>query len=384
MSLKPAWNRKMIKQSNKPPKLANALLKRLSPPHLGETALGDYDEMFVWKAEQNGTASAKLWYWEQALHSIPFFLYWGAVLLNNYMKIAWRNIKRHKTYSMINIAGMALGIACCILILLWIQDEMSWDRFHDHARNIYLVTQKQYDGHLTPVTPAPLASHLKNEYPEVRNATRFMNYKLQVKSGDRSFSEEPVLVDPSFFQMFSYDFIHGHPDTALSSLNSMVITEQLAVKLFDRENPLGKTITVNNRYDFEVSGLIENVPPNSIFQFDCVLPIQFILQRRLQDDWSSSNLWTYVQLEADSPFQNVNQKMAGIVKSRDPENEAELDLKPLIQPGQGSRFAKGDRSQKKQPDETVFWRIVFVFLERGWLRHFLGFSFSSNLQQPVG
>ena len=201
--------------------------------------------MFAWKAEKEGRASARLWYWKQALHAVPFSLYWGAVMLNSYIKIAWRNIKRHKAYSMINIIGMALGMACCILIFLWIQDEMSWDRFHGNGQNIYLVTQKQYDGHLTPVTPVPLASHLKNEYPEVRNATRFMSYyKLQLKSGDSIFAEEPVLVDPSFFQIFTYDFIQGHPETALSVSNSMVITEELAAKLFDRENPLGKTITV--------------------------------------------------------------------------------------------------------------------------------------------
>ena len=316
----------------RPPKLAQILLKRLSPPHLAETALGDFDELFSWKAEEIGTSRAKLWYWKQALQSILLSFYWAGILLNNYLKIAWRNVKRHKLYSFINIAGMAMGIACCILILLWVHQEMSWDRFHEHANEIYLVSQKQYDGHLTPVTPAPLATFLKAEFPEVKNAARYMMYsKLQLKYGDKSFSEDPIIVDSAFFQIFSYDFIKGIPDTALNGSNSILITEELAAKFFGQDNPLGKTITVNNRTDFEVKGVIKSVPRNSTFQFDCVLPFQLIAQGRSQDNWRNSYLWTYVQLQSNSPYRDFNQKIAGSVKQHDPENEAELNLQPLTQ-----------------------------------------------------
>lgn len=294
--------------------------------------MGDFDELFNWKAEEIGTSRAKLWYWKQALQSIPLSFYWAGILLNNYLKIAWRNVKRHKAYSFINIAGMAIGIASCILILLWIQEEMSWDRFHENANEIYLVSQKQYDGHLTPVTPSPLASFLKAEFPEVNNAARYITYsKLQLKYGDKSFSENPIIVDSAFFQIFSYDFIKGNPDTALNSIHSILITEKLGAKLFGQDDPFGKTITVNNSSDFEVKGVIKNIPRNSIFQFDCVLPFQMIAQERPQDNWKSSYLWTYIQLQSNSPYRDFNQKIAGAVKQRDPGNEAELYLLPLTQ-----------------------------------------------------
>lgn len=322
----------MKKYIKNPPKLAQALLKRLSPRHLGETALGDFDEMFSWKAEESGTLRAKLWYWRQVVQSIPLSFFWGAVMLRSYLKITWRNVKRHKAYSFINIAGLALGIACCILILLWVQEEVSWDRFHENANDLYRVSQKQYDGHLTPVTPIPLASYLKTEFPEVKNAARYKMFsRLQLKYGDNSFAERPVIADPSFFQIFTYDFIKGNPESALNSPSSMVITEKLAVRLFGQEDPFGKAITVNNRLDFEVTGVIKSVPLNSIFQFDCVLPFQLITQGRPQDNWRNSNLWTYIQLKKNSSYQDFNQKIAGVVKQHDPENKAELNLQPLTQ-----------------------------------------------------
>jgi ABC-type antimicrobial peptide transport system permease subunit len=320
-------------KSKKAPKLAKALLKRLSPSHLEDTALGDYDEIFRLKMEQRGSFRAKLWYWQQALRSIPVSTFWGLVMLRNYLTVTWRNIKRHKAFSLINIAGLAIGIACCILILLWIQDELSWDRFHENAKNIYQVSQKQYDGHLTPVTPLPLADHLKTEFPEVVNATRYlMYYKLQLKYGDKSFSERPLIADPAFFQMLSFDFVKGDPNNAFTSLRSMVITEELALKLFGQEDPLGKSISgVDNRSDYTISGVIKNVPHNSTLQFDCVLPLELVAQRRRPDDWGSSYLWTYVQLQKNSSYQEFNKKIADIVNQRARQNKAELFLQPLTQ-----------------------------------------------------
>ena len=322
------WSQKSIKA----PKLARTILRRLSPSHLGESALGDFDELFSLKAEQQGSIRAKLWYWKQALQSIPFSFFWGMVMLRNYLKITWRNVKRNKAYSLINIAGLALGIACCILILLWIQDELSWDRFHENAENIYRVSQRQYNGHLTPVTPLPLADYLKAEYPEVVNAVRYLKYtKLQLKYGNNSFSESPLIADPSFFRMLSFDFIKGDPNDAFPTLQSLVITEELAGKLFGQEEALGKSISINNQADYTISAVIKDIPHNSSFQFDCVLPFQLVSQNRREDDWGNNFLWTYIQLQENSSYKEFNQKIAGIVNQRASQNEAELYLQPLTQ-----------------------------------------------------
>ncbi len=254
-------------------------------------------------------------------------------MLRNYLTITWRNIKRHKAYSLINIAGLAIGIACCISILLWIQDELSWDRFHKNAANIYQVSQKQYDGHLTPVTPLPLADYLKTEFPEVVNAARFLKYnKLQLRYGEKSFSERPLIADPSIFQMLSFDFIKGDPKNAFTSQHSMVITEELALKLVGQEDALGKSIrSPENHSDYTISGVIKNVPCNSTLQFDCVLPLEIAIRGRRQDDWGSSYLWTYVQLQKNSSYREFNQKILDIVNQRARQNKAKLFLQPFTQ-----------------------------------------------------
>ena len=289
--------------------------------------------MFRLRVEQQGPFGARLWYWIQALQSIPLSFFWGLVMLRNYLTVTWRNIKRHKAFSLINISGLAIGIACCILIFLWVQDELSWDRFHKNAKNIYQVSQKQYDGHLTPVTPLPLAGYLKTEFPEVVNAARYLKYqKLELRYGDRSFSERPLFADPAIFQMLSFDFIKGDPENAFTSLYSIVITEELALKLFGQEDALGKSISgVKNQSDYTISGVIKNVPHNSTLQFDCVLPFEIAVRGRRQDDWGSSNLWTYVQLQKNSSYQEFNQKILDIVNQRARQNKAKLFLQPLTQ-----------------------------------------------------
>jgi hypothetical protein len=128
----------------------------MSPPHLEETFLGDHDEMFALMAERHGPLRANLWYWKQAARAIAFSLFWSGVMFKSYLMITWRNLKRHKAYSLINISGLALGIACCILILMWVQDELSWDRFHENSESIFRIVQEQHDGHVTPVTPDAL------------------------------------------------------------------------------------------------------------------------------------------------------------------------------------------------------------------------------------
>ena len=173
-----------------PPAPAGAVLRRFSPPHLEETLLGDHEEMFALMAERHGRLRAGLWYWKQALQAILFSLFWGGIMFANYIKTALRHTKKNKSFSLINISGLALGIACCLLILMWIQDELSWDRFHENSGNIFRVVQRQQDGHLTPVTPDALAPHLEAEYPEVENAvrSRLLN-KIQLQSAQTAQAE---------------------------------------------------------------------------------------------------------------------------------------------------------------------------------------------------
>jgi predicted permease len=302
----------------------------MSPPHLEETFLGDHDEMFALMAERHGPLRANLWYWKQAAQAIAFSLFWSGVMFKSYLMITWRNLKRHKAYSLINISGLALGIACCILILMWVQDELSWDRFHENSESIFRIVQEQHDGHVTPVTPDALALHLKAEYPEVVNAARYKYLnKIQLQYGGNSFAEMPIVVDPNFFEIFSFPFVKGSPEAALGKPRSIVLTEEAAAKLFGRDDPLGKTVIVNNRSPLEVTGVIKNIPSNSSFEFSWALPFQLLTGGRTENDWADSSSWTHVRLREGVSGQDVESRISGIVSDRDPQNKAQLRLQPL-------------------------------------------------------
>jgi putative ABC transport system permease protein len=249
----------------------------------------------------------------------------------NYVKIAWRNIKRYKGYSFINIFGLAVGLACCILILLWVQDELSYDRFHTNAENLYrIVTEFHKTEPVTHYWPvcAPLAPAIKNEYPEITKATRFTQLRRGqlVKYADKNFLEPRIcLTDPDFFSMFTFIFLEGDPQTALSEPNSIVLLESASTKYFGDENPIGKVLNINKRHDFIVTGVLEEIPENSTLQFDFLLPFirieDFEQAWAVLDNWSLSGFATYVQLEKMASSEDLENKIAYYLKKHVPESE---------------------------------------------------------------
>ncbi|NIM57704.1 MAG: FtsX-like permease family protein [Candidatus Aenigmarchaeota archaeon] len=256
-------------------------------------------------------------------------------MLKNYLKIALRNIRRYKGYSFINIAGLAIGMACCILILLWVQDELSYDRFHENADYIYRVIQDiNFADHSTTwaITQGPLGPSLKEDFPEIINTTRITSRRFRLTYNDKSFDERPGMADGSIFEMFSFPLIKGDPATALSDPNSIVMTEETAKKYFGSEEPLGKTIKADNRWDFQVTGILKEVPHNSHLQFDYLIP--FIFGRELNytvDNWRNSQFRTYVQLQKGIPAQEVIQKISGYLDEKPTlEKDARLNLQPLV------------------------------------------------------
>ncbi len=201
-------------------------------------------------------------------------------MFKNYIKTAIRNILGQKTYSLINIAGLSLGMACSILIMLWVHDELNYDRFHKNADSIYRVVEDQYysDGtyHVT-VTPFPVGPAFKEELPEVIDATRLCwNVGFLMRYGDKAFFETGIRpVDPSFLDMFTFPFVRGDAATAFDNTRSIVITEELAQKYFGNDDPIGKIFSANNKYDFVVTGVMTDVPPNSSLEFDMLIPFEF-------------------------------------------------------------------------------------------------------------
>ena len=253
-------------------------------------------------------------------------------LIWNYLKIALRRIKRQKSYSFINIFGLAIGMACFILIVLWIQNELSFDKFHTNKDRLFRIQNKHSNGNCVNSLTYALTPVLKEKYPEVEEAARVWPWhRSLVKYKDKSFDEENYyLTDPDFFKMFSFPFIHGSPETALPDKYSVVLTQKAAQRYFGNENPLGKILYLAaHDADFKVTGVITNIPSNSHMQFDMVSRVEWLGEDRLArwEEWVAS---AYVLLHPDATADSVNTKIAGIYKEYiDPDYDVEPVLQPL-------------------------------------------------------
>lgn len=250
-------------------------------------------------------------------------------MLKSYFITAFRNAIRHKGYSFINIAGLSLGIAGCMLILVYVLTELSFDRYHTNANNIYRVGIDANIGGQDaklPISNAPLMPVLLKDYPEVINAVRIRKTsRMPVKIGDKNFYEENIAyADASMFAVFTHPMIYGDPETALKEAHSVVLTETMARKYFPNPlhekgyaNPVGQTIKFNNGDDFQVTGVIEDVPDNSHFTFDFLLSFQTLYTRNPQhlENWMSFNYYTYLHLSEDTDYLVFQGKMAQVVQT---------------------------------------------------------------------
>lgn len=322
----------------KPPRAALWILKRFVFPYTELPLIGDLEEEFRLHVSEGERTKARARFWLQVVKSLPFmfrnFIYWSGQMLKNYMKIAWRNLRRHRAYSFINISGLAIGMACCMLILLWVQDELSFDRFHENANDIYRIIQDiNFSDHSTSwaINQGPLGPSLENDFPEIIDSCRMTGRGVTITYGDMRYDEVLGMVDGSFLSMFSFPLVQGNPETALSDPQSIVFSEEMAEKYFPDENPLGQTVRVDNRFDFLVTGVIETMPLNSHFRYDFLIPFVFGREWNYTvDSWGNSSFNTYVQLQNGVPAQDVIQKISGYLFDKPTiEKDARLNLQPL-------------------------------------------------------
>ena len=242
------------------------------------------------------------------------------VLIKNYLKSTLRSIKRHKGYAFINIAGLAIGMACCILILMYITTELRYDRYHENADRIFRLGLDANMGGTTVVTPisnVPSAPTLIQGYPEVLNAVRIRTVsKRAMQYEDKIFFENSILyVDSAVFQVFTFPMIKGDPTTALKPAYSIVLTEETARRYFGNKNPMGKILKYNNQYDFTVTGVIENVPHNSHFTFDmlCSYETLYDLDRKAMEEWFNFRDYTYLLLSEGIDYKELEQKFPALI-----------------------------------------------------------------------
>ena len=248
-------------------------------------------------------------------------------MLKNYLKIAFRNLRKHKGYSFINVTGLAVGIACCLLILLFVQDELSYDRFHKNADKIYRVTEEvNWSGGYENVASIPysVATALANDFPQIENTCRLyrQNRSVSLRYGDKQFTEEKFFfADPAIFEVFSFTLSEGNPQTALQGATGVVISEAIAQKYFGDENPIGKILEYQNNQTLTVTGVLNPIPENSHLKFDFLAPFEFNAGvRQFEQNWYWTAFWTYLVLPDAQTAENLENQLPNFVEKYFPES----------------------------------------------------------------
>ena len=259
-------------------------------------------------------------------------------MLNTYFKLAYRNIVKDKAYSIINISGLAIGLAASILILLWVQNELSYDKFHKNAGQLYRITFNMGDLKAS-VNPAGMPAGLKAEMPVIKNAIRLSTIKTVLfETGNKKFEEKRVFyADPSFMDVFSFPLLQGNRATALNNVDGVLITQAMATKYFGNQSPIGKFLRKDNNENVVVTGVLANVPPNSHLQFDFILPIASLARtdNGLQKNtWEDFSYYSYVQLDkrfnpSASNLLMLEKQMDQIFHKHNPGMEAKFELQPI-------------------------------------------------------
>lgn len=246
-------------------------------------------------------------------------------MLKSYLKIALRSLRKQKTYAFINIVGLALGVACCALIFLYIRDDLSFDKLHEQGDRLYRIQTVRFneDGGVRSrdvYLPMPLGPTMLSDFPEVENYTRFYQTDFVLRIGAQSTEEEFLIADPSVLEMFTFPLASGDPSTALADMNSVVFTQSMANKYFGERNPVGETVLVRINGEFHnltITAIAEDVPSNSSVRFDFILPFAKWIDADPSlltdaENWYSSFLITYVQVQENTSLLNAEEKMLAL------------------------------------------------------------------------
>lgn len=243
-------------------------------------------------------------------------------MIKNYLKIAWRNLIRNKSFSLLNIVGLSIGLAVTALILIWISFEVGIDQFHENKDRIYQVYNKApVDGELWTwnSTPKVMASVIKKDYPEVEAVSRFYyDAPLLFAKGDKRIKSTGTIVDPDFLKIFSFPLLEGTVETVLDGVNSVVITETFAEKMFGNEPAVGKMVKVDNADSFMVTGILADLPENSDFDFEFLIPWKYLVQKGSDDkNWGNNSVATYVMLKEGKDYEAFSGKIETLRKRYD-------------------------------------------------------------------
>jgi putative ABC transport system permease protein len=293
-------------------------------------------------------------------------------MFRNYIVVAIRTLFRQKGYSLLNILGLAIGMAACLLITSFVREDIMWDSFHKNSDNIYRVSQVQSFGGIEPqhvaYTAFPVGPAMEADLPEVVSATRFHRGNQQVFSIDdtRILQDDIAYVDPSFLKIFSYPLLVGDAETVLDQPNSVLMKEEVAKKYFGDENPIGQMIQINDEFEAVVTGLLDEFPARSHLNFDVIFPMDARLQHypdERRENWGNNSMATYVLVSGIESVTEYKTKMNEFfAKNRDMEN-VEFYLEPFSDIHLNSGHIKYQINENRSSMKSVYTvSIIASFL----------------------
>ncbi|HEV3323968.1 MAG TPA: ABC transporter permease, partial [Puia sp.] len=294
-------------------------------------------------------------------------------MLINFFKVAWRSLVRGKGFTLLNIGGLAVGMASAMLILIWVRNEVSYDRDYANSDRLYQAWNRSDANHgvikCWNITPAPLGEALKENYPEVEKASRLgwdesLLFTVGDK-GDKRINITGAAADTDFLPMFGFPMVEGDAQTALRDPNSIVLTQKAARSLFGKEDAMGKTVRIDYKYEFKVSAVIKDLPNNTQFDFEYLLPWKYLVWTNQTDsNWDQNSTHSYVLLKPHADIAALNTKIKGIYRQHIKDiNVNELFLYPVSRLRLYSNFENGVPTGGKIETVRVFILIaVFILL----------------------
>jgi len=301
-----------------PPNLALSLLKLFSIESEKFSILDDIIELYEEKYIQHGCSSANIWIWIQVIFStspfIIYSIYRSNIMFNNYLKTSFRNIKKHKLYSAINVFGLSIGLSLFILLINFVRSESSYDRFHSNIDNIYRVLYSSL-GRISTATNALLAGALEDEIPEITSAFRMNGISAFVTKNNSKIRETILLTDPIFVEEMTFPLISGQASTDNFDNNSIYISRKIADNYINTSDPIGEVLTIdigNESRDFVVKGVLEDIPSNSSLQFDILMNFEQqknITSRDIMNYWDEFFFSTFAVLHEESDLKQLGLKL---------------------------------------------------------------------------
>ncbi len=339
--------------------------------------MGDFEQIYSDMAESDGPRSADMWYWRQAVRSLPFFisdtLIWSLIMLKNYFHVAYRNLYKNKSSSVVNILGLSIAVATSIVAFVFIENQYTMDSFHEKADTIFLVEnyiERGEDQQLRGDTPMPLGPAMQAAIPQVVRAIRVASGNPTFRAGNNTFQEFIRYVDPEFLDLFSFDLRLGNKSTPISH-NDIVLSDDLATKYFGKQNPMGQELAVifseSETRTFTVSAVAKPFPHKASFSFGALIHYDHLSVLNVdQTDWKTTTRATFIEVNNPSDIELIAGQMDEFRVQQNAVNEnqpiAEFEFASLRSLSAASYAVAGDISGGSHPASGVALGLISIFM----------------------